>query len=220
MSKAKSIVGVTAAAVAAGTAYGLYQRPRMATWGATQAETLERLPGDEIVADPKYGTTHAVTIDAPIENVWPWLVQMGQGRGGLYSYDRLENLVGLGIHSLDRIDPTLQQLAVGDVIRLVPESVEPPLQFVVSRIEAPHLLVLGPPASREETLAAALPYPTWTFRLSEVDEGTTRMVVRFRSDFKPGAASSLMNKYALEPVHFLMERKMLLGIKERAEHAA
>lgn len=222
MSTRKNIVGAAAVAVAAaaGTAYGISRWPRLAIWGATQHEVDEALPGDEIIGDAKYKTTHAVTIDAPVEKVWPWLVQLGQGRGGMYSYDWLENLVGLDIHSADRIVPELQQLALGDVVRLMPEGTDPPIYFVVARIEPPHLLVLGPHGSREEAYDAGLPYPCWTFQLTELNPITTRLVVRFQSDFKPSRSAWLMNKYALEPVHFVMERKMLLGIKERAERVA
>jgi hypothetical protein len=90
--------------------YLLVVRPWMRRWGATDAEFTQSLPGDDVIAHPNYAITHAVTISAPPAAVWPWLVQMGQGRGGLYSYDWLENLIGLNIHSVDRIIAELQQL--------------------------------------------------------------------------------------------------------------
>jgi hypothetical protein len=188
----------------------------MTHWGATDQEAAEALPGDEIVGQPRYRTTHAVTIEAPVEEVWPWLVQIGQGRGGMYSYDWVENLFGLQMHSADRIVPALQTLAVGDVIRMVPEGTRPDLRFVVSRLDPPHILVLGADGSPADALASDLPYPCWTFVLREID-GRTRLVVRFQSDFDPTPLGWLMNKYALTPVHFVMERKMLLGIRDRAE---
>lgn len=216
----RNVAAVAMAGAAFGAVYAISRWPRMGSWGATRWETAEVLPGDEIIGEAKYRTTHAVTIDAPVEGVWSWLVQIGQGRGGMYSYDWLENLVGLQMHSADRIVPELQQLSVDDVIRMVPEGTEPPLRFVVTRLAPPHLLVLGPDSSREEAFRAGLPYPCWTFRLSRTAQGRTRLVVRFQSDFKPTLAGWLMNRYALEPVHFLMERKMMLGIKERAERVA
>jgi hypothetical protein len=88
-------------------------RGRYNRWGATDAEVAAAMPGDELVPDPQLGYTRAITIDAPPEDVWPWLVQMGQGRGGLYSYDGLENLVGCDIHSADRVIADFQQLAAG-----------------------------------------------------------------------------------------------------------
>jgi hypothetical protein len=178
------------------------------------------MPGDEIVDHPRYRSTRAIRIDAPSSQVWPWLVQMGQGRGGLYSYDWLENLLGLHMHSADSIKPELQHLVVGDQVRLVPEGTEPPLRFTVARIDAPHVLVLGPDGTREAALAAGLPYPCWTFQLVDLPGGVgCRLVVRFQSDFAPTPLGLLMYKYALTPVHFVMERRMLLGIKNRAEGA-
>ena len=83
-------------------------RPWYNRWGATEADVARSLPGDELVPAPMLGYTRAITIQAPVEQVWPWLAQMGQGRGGLYSYDRLENLAGCKIHSVDHILPELQ----------------------------------------------------------------------------------------------------------------
>lgn len=218
MGRVRTFAGISALVVATGAAYGLFQRPWMTTWGATAEEAEATLPGDELIPSPRYQTTHAVTVSAPVRRVWPWLVQMGQGRGGLYSYDRLENLVGLGFHSADRIIPELQSLAPGDLVRLTPEDVSQPVAFEVTRVEPPHVLVLGPHGGKQAAFESGMPYPTWAFCLTALDPGTTRLVVRFRSDFKPSMAGLLMNKYALEPVHFLMERKMMLGIKDRAEH--
>jgi hypothetical protein len=200
--------------------YAISRWHRMATWGATEHEVAASMPGDEIVGRARYRSTHAVTIDTPPAGVWPWLVQMGQGRGGLYSYDRLENLLGLEIHSAREIDAELQALSVGDVIRLVPEGTEPPLRFRVARLTAPSLLVLGPDGTRCEALAKRLPFPCWTFQVSPVGAGSCRLVVRFQADFTPTPLGWLSYKYALTPVHFVMERKMMLGIKQRAEREA
>jgi hypothetical protein len=207
-------------AIAGGATYAVSRWPRMTSWGATPEEVAEPMPGDEVVGTPKYRTTHAVTVGAPPGRVWPWLAQMGQGRGGLYSYDWLENLVGLDMHSADRVVPELQDLAVGDQVRMVPEGTEPDLSFTVLRVEPPHLLVLGPDAGKDQVLASGMPFPCWTFALRPDPAGGTRLVVRFQSDFEPTPLGWMMNKYALGPVHFAMERKMLLGIKERAEQAA
>jgi hypothetical protein len=216
MSTTRALAGMT---LAVGAAYALSRWPQMSTWGATSAEVAGTMPGDEVVGVPRYRTTHAVTIHAPTDSVWPWLVQMGQGRGGLYSYDWLENLLGLQIHSADRVVPELQDLQVGDVVRMVPEGMQPELAYSVLRLEAPRLLVLGALSSREDAFAAGMPFPCWTFALRPTDQGDTRLVVRFQSDFEPTLLGLLANKHALMPVHFVMERRMLLGIKERAERA-
>lgn len=186
---------------------------------ASHREVTDEMPGDELIGNPRYRSTRAIHIAAPSSEVWPWLVQMGQGRGGLYSYDWLENLLGLHMHSADAIEPALQHLVVGDQIRLVPEGTEPPLCFTVARIDAPHVLVLGPGGTREAALAAGLPYPCWTFQLVDQSAGGCRLIVRFQCDFDPTPMGRTMYKYALTPVHFVMERKMLLGIKKRAEGA-
>ena len=193
---------------------------RASSWGATRAEAGAAMPGDDLVGAAKYRTTHAVSIDASAEQVWPWLVQMGQGRGGMYSYDWLENIFGLHMQSAQRIDPALQHLTVGDCVRLVPEGTEPALRFAVARVEPPHVLVLGPDTSRAVAFAAGLPYPVWTFQLVPTSAATSRLLVRFQSDFKSTARGWIAYKYALKPVHVLMERKMMLGIKQRAERAA
>jgi hypothetical protein len=206
-----------ASGVLAVTGGGLSQWHRMATWGSTEHEASAVMPGDEIIGEARYRSTHAITIETTAEDVWPWLVQMGQGRGGLYSYDWLENLLGLDIHSAGRIDASLQTLSVGDVVRLVPEGSEPPLRFVVARMHVPTLLVLGPDTSRDEAFAAHLPYPCWTFQLTPTRDDTCRLVVRFQADFQPTLLGRLAYQYALLPIHFVMERKMMLGIKARAE---
>lgn len=208
---------ISAVAALVAIASGLSRWPRLTTWGATVAEVAASMPGDEIVVRARYRSTHAVTVAAPAEDVWPWLVQLGQGRGGLYSYDWLENLLGLDIHSARRIDPDLQTLAVGDQVRLVPEGTEPPLRFTVVRLEPPILLVLGPGTTRVEALDAGLPYPCWTFRLTTEHPGSCRLVVRFQADFAPSLVNRLAYAVALAPVQFVMERRMLLGIKQRAE---
>lgn len=191
----------------------------MTRWGASPAEVRATMPGDEIVGPARYTSTRAVTIAVPREAMWPWLVQLGQGRGGLYSYDWVENLLGLHMHSASRIVPAFQHLAVGDTVRLVPEDMEPPLAYVVARLEAPSTLVLGPDGDRASAFAARLPYSSWTSQLTPAGGHTCRLVVRFRADFAPGVLGSLMSSVALPPVHFVMERKMMLGIRQRAEGA-
>jgi hypothetical protein len=178
------------------------------------------MPGDELIGEAKYRTTHAIDIDAAAEQVWPWLVQLGQGRGGMYSYDWLENLFRLDMHSANRIQPALQMLEVGDVIRLVPDGTEPALRFKVARLESPHVMVLGPDSPRSTAFAAGLPFPCWTFQLVSTGEATSRLLVRFQSDFKPTPLGWVAYKYGLKPVHYVMERRMMVGIKQRAEQTA
>lgn len=106
-------------------------------WGATGHEAGGRLPGDDIIAAPDLTATRAITIGAPAGQVWPWIVQLGQGRGGFYSYDFLENLVGCDIHSANRIMPAWQELGPGDQIKLAPQ-----VALAVALVEPGQFLVL------------------------------------------------------------------------------
>ncbi|HXG92613.1 MAG TPA: hypothetical protein VNN73_09610 [Blastocatellia bacterium] len=202
-----TISGLSAAGLGA---YALFLRPKHLHWGATRDEIKEELPGDEVVPHPKHEATHAITIKAPIATVWPWLVQMGQTRGGFYSYTWLENLVGCDMHNADRIVPEWQELRVGDVVWLHPKA--PPLPVII--IEPYHAIVLGG-QSEQGTNGAG----TWGFYLKRLDEQTTRLIIRIRWDRRRGLMNWLGNYALLEPAHFVMERKMMLGIKERAEKA-
>lgn len=208
---------LSAGLIGAMAGYVVVVRPWMLTWGTTPEERATRLPGDEIVRTPRYQQTHAITVAAPPERVWPWLVQIGQGRGGLYSYDWLENLVGSGIHSVDRIVPALQTLSVGDVIRLVRADHPARLYLVVDQIDAPRSLVLRADGGRDEAIAAGMAYPSWAFVLRPTGHGGTRLLVRWRHDFAPTFTGYLTWMFGLEPVHFVMERAMLRGIGCRAE---
>ena len=194
-------------------------------WGATDEEVRRTLPGDDLVPNSKSGFTHAITINAPALDVWPWIVQMGQGRGGFYSYELLENIVGCDIHNADRIIPELQNLKVGDIIKLHPTFPEYP----VASIEPCRALVLNQLTDQQtgEVLTPGDRIPprfvnsTWSWLLEQRDEGTTRLISRFRNDFSPsfgnrmGYASPL-----IEAISNTMGRKMLLGIKQRAEATA
>jgi hypothetical protein len=172
------------------------------------------LPGDEFLPNPEHEATHAITINARVSDVWPWLVQIGQTRGGFYSYAWLENIVGCDMHNADRVVPEWQTLRAGDVVWLHPKA--PPLPVVI--VEPYRTIVLGEVI--EEELAEgnkATAGGTWAFYLKEIDDSTTRLLARIRWARKPGLLSWFANYVMLEPAHFIMERKMMLGIKERAE---
>ncbi len=177
-------------------------------WGATDAEVAGPLPGDDVVAAPTYGATAAVTADAPIACVWPWLVQMGRGRGGLYSYDWLDRLFGvLDEPSAERILPEHQHLAVGDAIPVGGSAGG----FPVKAIEPGRALVLG---GEPDGVAWS-----WAFLVTPLDASRTRLVSRSRGRVSPGLRMTLL-MIMLEPQAFIMTRRMLLGIKRRAEGLA
>lgn len=185
-------------------------RARMLSWGATAEETGGSLPGDELVVAADVIATRGITVDAPAEQVWPWIAQLGQGRGGFYSYDGLENLVGLDIHSAARIVPAWQAVAVGDEV-LLGQGVA----LTVAALEPGRSLVLrgAIPIGRR-----APPYEfTWSFALRDLPRpgGGTRLLVRERYRYTRAWAALIVEPVGL--VSLVMSRKMLLGIRERAE---
>lgn len=201
------LIGAGLAALGTGAAvtYACGIRPWHLRWGATDEELNQPLIGDEVVTDPKLKSNHAITINARASDIWPWLVQMGQHRGGFYSYTWLENLVGCHMRNADEIVPEWQDLKVGDKVWLHPKA--PPVE--VAAIEPGRAIVLKP----------------WgAFVLQPIDEKTTRLIIRSQGDYEPDLRNPVLNfllwRVVYEPAHFIMERKMLLGIKERAEKLA
>lgn len=198
---------VAAATIALNVLLSPITRRWYAGWGSTPAERRRPLPGDDIVAQPRLVATRAITIHAPASAVWPWLVQMGQGRGGLYSYERLENLARCDIHNAGHIHPEWQSLAVGDKVRFGPDPY--PFHYVRA-IDPEHTLVLG--SGPEETKTPA----TWVFHLEPAGDGV-RLIVRSRNGYEPGAMNTLIWRGITDPIYFVMERRMLIGIRDRAE---
>jgi len=181
---------------AAVVAYVLAVRPALSSWGARPEELAKALPGDDLVPDPGTGTTRAVTIDAPVEAVWPWLAQLGQDRGGFYSYEWLENLAGCRMRNADSIHSEWQRREVGETVPLHPAG--------------------GLKLARFQTDRAYAFEGGWYFVLEPEDGERTRLIARGRS---PRGVTSVAYALLLELPHFIMERKMLLGIKARAERA-
>lgn len=195
----------------ANAAWILLARPRYLRWGATDQECDEALPGDDLILPADLAATRAITVRASIVQVWPWIAQLGQGRGGFYSYDFLENLVGCDIHSADRIVPEWQDVGVGDDVRLAPQ-----VGLVVAFLERGRSLVLrgGIPIG-----TTAPPYDfTWAFALRDEPDETTRLLVRERYAYTRPWARLLVEP--TEAVSFMMSQKMLRGIKDRAERTA
>jgi len=206
----RQILGITAIGGAA-VAGVLAVRRWQLRWGATGQEASGCLPGDDIIATPDLTATRAITIDSPIGQVWPWIAQLGQGRGGFYSYDFLENLAGCDIHSANRIMPAWQDIGPGDEIRLAPQ-----VALAVATVVPGQSLVLRGDASAGNT---SPPYDfTWAFVLKDAPGGATRLVVRERYAFLRPWARVLVEP--VEAVSFVMSQKMLRGIRDRAEHSA
>jgi hypothetical protein len=188
--------------VGLGLTYWRGLRSCVLTWGATEEEALARLPGDELLEDADGVATRAIAIDAPPGAVWPWLAQMGPApRGGAYTYDWIENLLGLNMHSVDRLLPEFQHPQIGDTIgfganRMRVELVDPEHAFAWRSQDGNWV---------------------WSFVLRE-EHGVTRLISRNR--FRLPTAAARFGMVLMEPASLVMERKMLLGIKQRAERLA
>ena len=199
-------------AVLAGAAAGvLLARRWQLRWGATAQEFAGPLPGDELIEGPDLTATRALTVRAPADRVWPWVAQLGQARGGFYSYDFLENLVGCNIHSADRVVSEWQDVKPGDEVRLHPD-----LALEVIAVDPGLSLILrgGGPAGN-----APPPFDfTWAFVLQPGPDGTTRLIVRERYAYTRPWARLIVEPVAM--IDFVMTQKMLRGIRSRAERAA
>ena len=193
---------VAASVGALAAVYQLRLRRRVLTWGATAWEAATSLPGDELLTDADGVSTRAIEISAPARAVWPWLAQMGPDpRGGAYTYDWIENLLGLDMHSTDRVLPDFQDPRVGDTIQLGANEMR------LERVEPERVLAWR---SQDGNWV-------WTFVVTETARGS-RLVSRNR--FRLPTAAGRVGMLAMEPASLVMERKMLRGIKHRAERLA
>jgi hypothetical protein len=203
----KGLVATRTALTLIGTGFVVaaspWARRRYVTWGATPDEVTGALPGDGLLPDAGMVSTRAITIDAGPAMVWPWLVQMGSGRGGAYTYDWIENLFGLNMHSADEILPQFQHLTVGDTLPLGSQG-------PAMRVEI---------CEPERTLAFRSSDGAWVWIFELRPERTaTRLISRNRiSPPATSRAGRLLYEVVMPPGSLIMERRMLHGIKERAE---
>lgn len=206
VTKRRLLLGVAAGAA---VLYVGFVRPWHLRWGATEEEARAALPGDDALSHPDLQATRAITVSASAEDVWPWIAQLGQGRGGFYSYDALENLVGADIHSADRIVPESQDVSVGDPFRLAPE-----VALEVIAVEPRRALVVRGAVQMGETLAPPYDF-VWAFVLLPRPDGTTRLLVRERYRYTRRWAPLLVEP--VEAISFVMTQKMLRGIRDRID---
>jgi hypothetical protein len=197
-------IALGAATAGAGlVAYSRIVRSWALRWGATEEEAARPLPGDEVVAKADYLATRAITVHAPPHDVWPWLVQIGSGRAGWYTYDRLDNA---GVPSATEIIPDLQQLQVGDLIPMVAGK---DIGVRVKELE-PHRRMLWWDEKGEYS---------WEWVLEPIDQHTTRLLNRLRVTRHPWTLKMLYELVAANG-DVVMQRKLLRGIKQRAERLA
>ena len=192
------VVGLVIAVVVIAT-YVVVVGPWQRRWGATDEEVRRSMPGDDLLRPGAPSTTRAITIDAPPEAVFPWLLQIGFKRGGWYSYDWIDND---GKPSLDRIDPALQRLAVSDHIEMLPG-----MGLVVGEIVPNHHIVSGGEKD------------SWCLLVEPTSDDRTRLISRWRQDW-PRSAGTYVWIALSDPGAFLMEQKMLRRIRELAERMA
>jgi hypothetical protein len=180
--------------------------PWMDRWGATEDEINAPFPGDELLADPASIINRAITIQATPEQIYPWLLQLGADKGGLYSYTWLENLIQCKQTNADRIHAEWQGLKVGDLVRMCPEE-GGPVPFTVALLNPNDAVVMGHQENSSWT-------DTWQFVIEPLPDGSSRLILRTRTNLTGGLWS------AIHPIVFVMERGMLLGIRDRAEGLA
>ena len=211
-SRRHRVASALATAVVLYTALVIAARPWYMHWGTSQEERAAPLPGDTLEDVANYREDHAITIRAPADSVWPWLAQLGQDRGGFYSYDGLERLFGDDIHNADRIHPEWQTIQRGDLVRAVQPDY---LSGRLGRDVGWRVVEVVP--------RRALVLQGWgAFVVRPIDSVTTRLYIRIRGDGEPRVLSAALGMFGLllfEPAHFIMERRMLIGIRARAERS-
>lgn len=210
----KGIGPLALGVAAAAAAYIAVLRPRQLQWGATRSELESALPGDDVLPRASLTATRAISVGATVEDVWPWVAQMGQGRGGLYSYDWLENLVGCQMHSADHIVAEWQPVAPGDEFRLHPD-----IALQVAAAAPPEALVVRGGiglSGRTSDSDPGAPYDfTWSFVVVPDGPGRSRLIIRERYLYLTAWAAALVEPVSV--VSFLMTERMLRGIRDRAE---
>ncbi len=205
MGKQRPWLADAMAVVGALALYFGHVRPWMYTWGADDDEIAAVLPGDELVSSTALRTTRAVTIDAPRHAVWPWLAQLGEHRGGFYSYSWLERGVGTAIHNANTVHPEWQNLGVGDTVWLAKRF---GARQVVAAVEPKSHLVLMSPSDFARVQRGQQARGAWAFYLRRKG-GQTRLIVR--------GSGGAVGHAGFDIPHFVMEQKMMRGIRKRAQ---
>jgi len=221
MTRGCKIVGVAGTAA---VVYGAWVRPRLMRWGATDEEVTGPYPGADLVSDGERGATMAVTIDAAPDQVWPWLVQLGGGRAGWYSWDHLDNA---GRPSAQTVHPEWQDIAVGDYIKYWTRRHGLVDAWQVAALEPNRFLGLrGLSDLRGRSLDPKQPRPSayteglWGFLLTELPAGRTRLVIGGYQALRPRWLGRFLDYWLYPPVVWIMQARMLAVLKRNVERAA
>jgi hypothetical protein len=215
----RSALAILIIFVAAGIAYHLGLRNWCMRWGTTPAEAHATLPGDDLFPVYTGQATHAITIHASPQQVWPWLMQIGQDRSGFYSYTFLENSIGADMPKVERLVPDWKARTVGETVwfatpkrfggqgRMIAAVVQPERSFVMVSPKDWENLQAGRPAQEG----------FWSFTLEPAPDGQSRLIARARGGTPPTLASRAIGRLFWEPMHFVMEQKMLRTIRDLSE---
>lgn len=207
-----------------------FSRGRRVRWGAGGQAVARRYPGDELVPQPRWGWTHAVQVQAPAADVWPWVAQIGADRGGFYSYQWLENIIGCQVRNAAEIHPEWAAREGGE-LRLHPKA--PPFRIVSVQPGRALVTYMAPVPSLSDAWQGEPPHPggparargrwmraSWLFLVEPAGPARCGVISRYRCDTSADLSSRLQFGPAIvEPVSFAMDRRMLIGIKQRAEQA-
>jgi hypothetical protein len=211
--------GLLTVLVCTGLIYHLGLRNWCLRWGTTQSEAYATLPGDDLLPAYASEATHAITIHASPQRVWPWLMQIGQDRSGFYSYTFLENLFLADMPKVEHLVPDWKPRAPGETIwfgtakrfggrgRMIAAMVEPQREFAMVTVNDWQRLRAGSPAQEA----------VWSFTLEPLEDGQTRLIARVRGGEAPTLSSRLAGRLFWEPAHFVMEQRMLRRIRDLAE---
>ncbi len=202
-------LGAVVGIVAAFAGYARVVRPKQIRWGATDDEVRRPMPLDSEVSEPNHVSTRAITIRARPDEIWFWIAQMGESpRAGFYSHEWIERLAGMKVENADVILPQFQHPRPG-------EALDRAGAMLVKAVEDGKWLVLGPPTGKDLWLDC-----TWCLALFPVDAETTRLVTRVRARVNRWSPEAALWVALMDPGAYIMERKMLEGIKQRAEKLA
>ena len=187
--------------------------PWLRHWGATEAESSAALPVDDLVELDAYSITRAITVHAPVDDVWPWLVQIGQDRAGFYSYTWLENVVAAGMRNATRVHPDWQERRSGDTVWLADQDRWGGRgRQVAALVNPPRALVLVSPDDWGRLQHGQRASAAWSFFLEPAGELQTRFLIR--------SSGGAVGTHVFDAIHFLMEQKMMRGLRDRAEAVA
>ncbi len=215
----RSALALLAVLILAGAVYHVGLRNWCLSWGTTPAEMHATLPGDNLFPDSTAAATHAITIHATPEQIWPWLMQIGQDRSGFYSYTVLENLFGADMPKVERLVPEWKPRVLGETVwfatprrfggqgRMIATVVEPNRAFAMVSANDWQALCSG----------GLVQEGMWTFALEPQKDGQTRLIARLRGGTPPTLMGRLAGRLFWEPAHFVMEQKMLRRIRDLSE---